>query len=535
MPHFFRQQECIVTHTGSENSYDLLAYPNWTHQGTHPRQLEALTRLFGMRPADVTCCNVLEIGCAAGWNLVPMAQSLPASTFMGIDSSSSQIAEARKLATEAGIGNVRLEQSDILDVDETWGQFDYIICHGIYSWVPLQVREKIFDICRHNLSADGVALVSYNVYPGWHFHGMIRDMMLYDVSSDADPMAQVNQARTTLDFLAQNCSPGNSYGTILNHEAEQIKARPDAQIFHEHLAKVNHPVYFHQFIAQADQFDLQYVADEQFSHMPSQFLPKKAHEAVVNLDIIKQEQYLDFLLNRSFRRTLLCHVPQALQREPHADTMSGFYVALAMPIEAAKINLDSDDPIRFKIGELALSNVEPIVKAATRCLASSWPEGLLFEDLYSAALKALPSAKRVGYEHDEAAGRKMLAVALLMYRGAALVHAWLHPPPDLVGLPLPERPKASSVARVQARQSNAVSNSRHQQVKLDDVERLVVALLDGRQDRPELIKNLQDAAASDPALGTRDGDILQGASDEKLSRILADVLLRLRESGLLVV
>jgi cyclopropane fatty-acyl-phospholipid synthase-like methyltransferase/methyltransferase-like protein len=523
-----------VTRTASENPYEQIAYPNWTHHETHPRQLEATARLFGLNPAAVTGCRVLELGCAAGWNLIPMAQSLPGSTFVGIDSSPSQITEARKLATEAGIGNVRLEQADILDVDESWGQFDYIICHGIYSWVPAPAREKIFDICKINLAADGVALVSYNVYPGWHVRKMVRDMMLYHITREAAPLEQVTQARSMLDLVAQNCPPGNTYQAILKHEAEQNAGKSDAQFFHDQLEEVNYPVYFHQFIAQAEGFDLQYVTDMQFSHMPTRFLSKTAQEALVNLDIVKQEQNLDFMLNRSFRRTLLCHSPRALERIPHADTMNGFYVALAMPIEAEKINLDSDDPIRFKIGELKVMNSQPIVKAAIKCLAASWPEGLLFEDLHTTALTMLPTGRRVVYERDEAASRKMLVDSLLMYRGVALANIWLNPPSDLATLPLAERPVALPVARIQAKQGNSASNARHQQIKLDEVERHIIAALDGKHDRPALLKILQDSAATDPGLTTPGGEILRAVNDEELSQILEAALLRLRNSALLI-
>ena len=131
-----------MTATASENTSDQVPYPKWTHRDTHPRQLEAIATLFGMSPAPITECRVLELGCAAGWNLIPMAQDLPDSRFVGIDLSASQIAEARVLAAEAGLENVRLEHTDILDVDASWGRFDYIICHGIYSWVPEPVREK---------------------------------------------------------------------------------------------------------------------------------------------------------------------------------------------------------------------------------------------------------------------------------------------------------------------------------------------------------------------------------------------------------
>ncbi len=86
-----------MTATASENTYDQVPYPHWTHRDTHPRQLEAIATLFGMHPAPITGCRVLEIGCAAGWNLIPMAEDLPGSEFVGLDSSTSQIGAARAL------------------------------------------------------------------------------------------------------------------------------------------------------------------------------------------------------------------------------------------------------------------------------------------------------------------------------------------------------------------------------------------------------------------------------------------------------
>ena len=106
-----------------------------------------------------------------------------------------------------GLTNVELKCLSILDVTPEFGTFDYVVCHGVYSWVPAPVREKILDICRRNTTPQGVAYVSYNTYPGWHMRGMIRDMMLYHASHFAEPLTKVGQSRALLDFLAETEQP----------------------------------------------------------------------------------------------------------------------------------------------------------------------------------------------------------------------------------------------------------------------------------------------------------------------------------------
>src|SRR5262249_13699905 len=154
---------------------------------THPDRLATVATLFGMRPAAVDCCRVLELGCAAGGNLIPMAQALPGSSFLGIDLSARQVAEGAKVVAALGLTNVALRRQRILDVDESWGTFDYILCHGVSSWVPAPVQDRILHICSANLAPAGVAYVSYNTYPGWHLSGMIRDMMCYHARRYATP------------------------------------------------------------------------------------------------------------------------------------------------------------------------------------------------------------------------------------------------------------------------------------------------------------------------------------------------------------
>src|SRR5262245_8256722 len=108
--------------TSSTNTaYDTVRYPGYTHPQTHPSRLAVIGLLFGMAPAQITECRVLELGCGSGSNLVPMAWSLPNSDFVGIDLAVKSIEAGQRLAREAKVSNLRLEQGSVSQVDGSWG------------------------------------------------------------------------------------------------------------------------------------------------------------------------------------------------------------------------------------------------------------------------------------------------------------------------------------------------------------------------------------------------------------------------------
>src|SRR4051794_13106921 len=149
-------------------SYDEMPYESHPYAQTHPSRLAVVATLFGLRPPPVETCRVLELGSAAGGNIIPIAESFPRSQWVGIDLSTRQVDEGQRLVQAMGLKNVTLRHASIMDVDDSYGQFDYILAHGVFSWVPTEVRDKILDICSKRLTANGVAYVSYNTYPGWH-------------------------------------------------------------------------------------------------------------------------------------------------------------------------------------------------------------------------------------------------------------------------------------------------------------------------------------------------------------------------------
>src|SRR5260370_22014321 len=104
--------------------------------------------LRGMFPASVDCCRVLELACGAGNNLITMAFNLPNSEFIGLDLAQRPIASGQALVDGLGLENVHLQQFDVSEISrERFRQFHYIVAHGLYSWVPEPVRDRILATC----------------------------------------------------------------------------------------------------------------------------------------------------------------------------------------------------------------------------------------------------------------------------------------------------------------------------------------------------------------------------------------------------
>jgi methyltransferase-like protein len=510
------------------NTYDEMPYINKAFPQTHPDRLATLARVFGVATPEVETCRVLELGCASGDNLIPMALGLPNASFLGIDFSGRQIDDGRQTVDALGLSNIDLRQGDIADVDASYGTFDYIVCHGIYSWVPERIREKVLAICNANLAPQGVAYVSYNTYPGWRIRGMIRDMMLYHSANASDARAKVQQARALLHFLAQGAPADTPYGQILKQELETIGKEQDAYLFHDHLEDTNEPVYFHQFAAAAQRHGLQYLAEADFTSMLLSNFPPQVAETLrrIGPDIVRIEQYMDFVRSRMFRQTLLVHQAVPVQRKLEAQVLKGFHVATLAQPDIAPVSLAAGDIATFRAPHGAtLSTGSPVTKAAMLCLAQRWPLGFAFADLLAASRAQLQGGSADASDAGtEARDEAQLANEMMKCYGVGVIE--LHVREPSLCRTLSARPVASPLARLQVDRGRPLTNLRHEPVRLDEANRRVLRLLDGTRDRDALVAAMAGLArqgvlqVQHEGESMTDGPILEGilraALDESL-------------------
>lgn len=469
-----------------------MPYESYPYAQTHPDRLATIAQLFQMQPAAIDRCRVLELGCAAGGNLIPMAVQLPGSRFVGIDLSARQIADGRRIVADLKLSNIELEHRSILDLDERWGAFDYILCHGVYSWVPDAVREKILEVCATLLQPQGVAYVSYNTYPGWHMSGMIRDMLRYHARRFSRPQDAVAQSRALLSFLTEAVAEENSaYSSLLKEGLEVFRKVGDSYLLHEYLEDVNEPLYFHEFVERLGRHGLQYLAEAEVHAMMPERLGNKIAATLEKLssEFIEMEQFLDFVRNRKFRQTLICRADVRLQRKVGAAVLRPLYVASALRPVSPQPDLRSEKAETFRRPDgRTASTTDPVLKAALVHLAEQWPQAVPFAELTTAAHAALDPGKHAGAPSEELLGK-----ALLQLYAANLIELRTWRPPFTCRVAA--CPQTSPLARLQAAAGTTVTNLRHERIALNVLERLVLQQLDGRHDRSALLDHLTELAA----------------------------------------
>jgi len=473
-------------------SYKEVPYLSQAYVNSHPERLSTLAKIFNMSPAPVTSCRVLELGCASGGNLIPMAYFLPDSDFVGIELAEGHAESGQKTVKELGLKNLDIQHANILEVDASLGMFDYIICHGVFSWVPESVQEKILSIASENLSEQGVAYISYNTYPGWHMREMVRHMMLYHASQFDEPDKKIGQARAFIDFLANavGANTNDPYAILLRNELESLKNSGDWYIFHDLMEVVNTPIYFHQLIERADQHGLQYLADASFSMMFHNDFSDEVNRTLENVshDIIQKEQYMDFLRNRQFRQTLLCKKELELKRNLDSDSLTGLLVASSTTPEISEIDLTPGKIHKFQIPDgLFIETENPVIKAGLKILKQHWPKALSFEILLDKCLEEM--AEKLGEDilKDQDWKREL---------GRGLLHCFVSGAIDLkswqggfVGS-VSSRPRVSALAIHQIKHHQSVVNQRHETVKTDALAQHLIPILDGTKNKDEMLEHL---------------------------------------------
>jgi len=299
-----------------EKSYDELTYKSAAFAQSSPYKLEACATLLGINPPPCKNAKVLEIGCSFGGNLIPFAVNNENARVVGIDLSGEQIRRGQEIVKEIGLSNLELIHGDICEFksDE---KFDYIIAHGVFSWVPDFVKDAILRVVRENLSQNGVAFISYNVYPGWKIKDVVRDLMLLAAKDQNSTEERLKAAKEALlvykeVLLTRDNEKFEKFMPIksLITWIDDILSKDDFYVVHEFLEDINDPFYFKDFCEKIDKFDLAYLCD---IDMKDVFVPDFGNALVDDFknvhfaDRIQSEQFLDILNMKLFRQSLIVH------------------------------------------------------------------------------------------------------------------------------------------------------------------------------------------------------------------------------------
>lgn len=464
------------------NPYDSVNYPPFSMPVTHIGRLSAIGHLFGIDIVHPKVARVLELGCGQGTNLLAMAQLFPDGKFVGVDYSETQIDLARSAAKGSGIDNVQFLFADICDLGKDLGEFDYIISHGVYSWISDPAKKALLRISKENLSPNGIAYVSYNCLPGWKMRGALRDMMLMHTGNLKDPMEKVGQSKALLGFLAGACNQDSAYGKFLSAELNLLLKCDDSYIAHEFLEDENDAFYFSDFNRDVQSFGLQYLGDAEPASMMMADIPEEAQKAFSQLkgNQVATEQYLDFLRNRTFRCSLLCHPELQFDRNIKTNRVQGMTAVSLIELKQA---LEGDQPAIFTAqGRDEISVTDPATALVLEAIAhnKSMPVDVLIDSLLE-PLKSITEG-----ENDEA--------AIIGLIGTILLRAYFTKTLDFftseltLSEPSPGNPCVLPLARWQAANNQKVSDYHLSMKGVDTVMATLIQLCDGTRS-PEAIRS----------------------------------------------
>jgi len=468
-----------------EKSYDTIPYGSQSIAYTHPARMAAVAYLFGLTPPNVETARVLELGCAAGGNLIPLAHGYPQARFVGVDISGVQVAEGHTHVAELGLSNIELLKMNIGDIGADIGQFDYIICHGVYSWVPEPVRDAIMRVCHENLTAQGVAFVSYNALPFWHLLQPLRDLLIHHTAA-LEPQLRAQSARTLIQDLTQ--LPAGLGADILRNEARLLASQPDFYLIHEYLEDINHASYFKDFVTHAHTQRLAYLSDVNVGWtLPETFGSQGAELAYRHGagDLQQTEQYADFIFGRRFRQTLLVKRDngERIRRVLSVDCLDQLHFLCCSKI-SKQIASTISTPMRqaaqpevwFRRADEAVV-VTPESRLATRALEYLAESPTAHLSTFTVDELVQHSAQSSTWTSEEKSEVAEWLLDMLLQNHVEIYFA------PIRSQMLSDKPNASSLARSdQAHGRRFTANALHGTYSFDEGDKLLLPFLDGTHD-----------------------------------------------------
>lgn len=467
-------------------SYDEVTYPTMVFQDIRPASIGAIATLHGVRPDAIENCRVLELGCGDGATLLSTAFSMPNSECVGLDLSRSRIEDATRYAREIGIANATFHHLDVMDYDpEDFGKFDFIVAHGLFSWVPDFVREKILWLYRESLKPKGIGYLSYNALPGWHMRRIIRDAMRFQTELSEDSIEKTDSGIRFIEFLAECSRPGTAYKALLENELESLRQAKKEVIFHDDLSDENQPFFFEEFNNRIESAGLQFISESDPIAFFTGAYPEFARIALDKLwnDPIRREQYFDFIKGTRFRSSLVCLPSASPSYIPIVDSVESLFLGSRSFLQDNTANLKDDSPVTFFTSDDSnFSTNHRLTKAALAVLGLRWPERLSYAELIETVLSDFNPVEYADFKRESTELKKHIVELI----HAKVIVASCYRPKTSSGVS--ERPEVSAFARWQAGMGAAyLTNMNGANVSIEnEFIRAATILLDGSRTLAEL-------------------------------------------------
>lgn len=269
-----------------------------------PPRLRLVAALNGFPPPPAVDFAYCELGFGHGDTLVALAAANPRARFVGVDFIDEHVAFARGLAKKGGVDNFEVHQLDFSELPQhDLGAFDFVVAHGVLSWVGPDKRQAVFDFASSRLRPGGILYVSYNAMPGWAAIEPLRQLLRSGAAADGT----LERARQGL-ALAKRMADANAEYFQQNPPARAMLGTLEklglSYLAHEYLHAHWDPMYFAQVARELAAWDLHF-AGVQPLFLNFRDLSVPASTLPLFEDVTERgafESLKDFAINEYFRR-----------------------------------------------------------------------------------------------------------------------------------------------------------------------------------------------------------------------------------------
>jgi SAM-dependent methyltransferase len=312
-----------------------------------PTHLNFACLANGFEPVSIdrpyTYC---ELGSGRGLTIDVLAAANPGGHFYGVDFNPAHVRGARQLAETAGLTNVTLLENSFEELVDgkvhDLPQFDFIVLHGVYTWVGAENRKNVRRFISDFLKPGGIVYVTYNAMPGWAsalpLQRLVRELAsLRSARSDV----RLDDARAfvrRMNELQAAYFTGNSVGARL----QALMSSHPNYLVHEYLNEFFEPLYHADVARQLfDDCKVQFVGSADLPMaFPSLYLTQEKLDLLATVhDATTAETTKDYFLNTSFRKDVYVRGARSLNKQRQLDALSRFGLALCVPRDQVNLKM----------------------------------------------------------------------------------------------------------------------------------------------------------------------------------------------------
>jgi SAM-dependent methyltransferase len=311
-----------------------------------PSYLNTVCVINGYEPVPIDRpFTYFELGCGQGFTANMLAASNPQGRFYAADFNPAHVANARELSSTARLDNLTLLENSFAELAQgrvEVPELDFIVMHGIYSWVTPENRRHLVNFIGRHLKPGGIAYLTYNALPGWSTAAPLQRLALEYAS--AHPNTRDVQVEETRAFINRMIDTKAGYfaantGVILKNRLENWRTAKPCYLAHEYMNECWQALYHADVARDLRQAKLEFAGSVILGlAFPEMMLTK---EQLALLDTIPgvtgRETVKDFMMNTAFRADVFVRGARRMSALRRAQWLPQVGMALTVPREFATL------------------------------------------------------------------------------------------------------------------------------------------------------------------------------------------------------